>query len=245
MKREVRMAKCEARASRTNQFVGTVRRLGWAALVFGASAVVLAATNAPAKAANVPVPTALHDIKAPVEIPTLWTWLGRFLIAAVLGGLLWLGWWLWRRRKPAVEDIRRVPPDELARERLTAALALLSQPERFCTAVSEITRTYLEDRFGLRAPEQTTEEFLAELPRSAVLDVRHKDVLADFLTRCDLVKFARFEPTRDELMELHNAALNLVDETTPPSAPSGAIPPTLPSPPPGGSAPPPPPVPQP
>jgi hypothetical protein len=238
MKREVRRPNCDGRTGRTCQFIGTGRRLGEAALALGLSTIVSAATNAPAKAA-------LHDIKAPVEIPTLWTWLGRFLIASALGGLLWLGWWLWRRRKPAAEDIKRVPPDELARERLTAALALLEQPERFCTAVSEITRTYLEDRFGLRAPEQTTEEFLAELPRSAVLDARHKDVLADFLTRCDLVKFARFEPTRDELMELHNAALNLVGETTPTSAPPGAIPPTLPTSPSNGSVPPPSPVPQP
>jgi hypothetical protein len=212
-------------------------------LAFGLTSTVLAATNSPPKNSQTPVPTTLQDIKAPLEIATIWTWLGRVIIVAVLGGLLWLGWWLWRRRKPDTEAIKRIPPHELARERLTAALSLLDQPERFCTAVSEITRTYLEDRFGLRAPEQTTEEFLAELPRSAVLDVRHKHVLVDFLTGCDLVKFARFEPARTELIALHTAALNLVEETTPTIAPAGAVPPPLPPVPPTARAvPPPPPV---
>ena len=129
-----------------------------------------------------------------------------------------------------------MPADQRARERLAQALALIDQPERFCTVVSEITRTYLEERFGLRAPDQTTEEFLAELPRSIVLDLRHKQFLGDFLTRCDLVKFARFEPTRAELEQLHGSALNLVEETVPRSAPAGAVPPPLPP-----AAPPPPP----
>jgi len=37
--------------------------------------------------------------------------------------------------------------------------------------------------------------------------------LADFLTRCDLVKFARYEPTEEDLLSLLDSALKLVDET--------------------------------
>lgn len=181
---------------------------------------------------NGALPAALRDIKGPVAIPSLLLWLIRLAVAAALAGLLWLGWWWWQRRRAKVEPIPTVPPDRRARERLAQALALIDRPERFCTAVSEITRTYLEERFGLRAPDQTTEEFLAELPRSALLDRRHKQPLTDFLTRCDLVKFARFEPVRAELEELHAAALKLVEETVPMAAPAGVVPPRLPPPPP-------------
>jgi len=118
------------------------------------------------------------------------------------------------QRKALLHTERTHSPDA-ARQRLTAALMLIENPERFCTTVSEITRTYLEERFGLKAPERTTEEFLAELPRNVVLDKRHKDLLGEFLTQCDLVKFARFEPGRRELEDLHHAALRLVEETAP------------------------------
>jgi hypothetical protein len=175
----------------------------------GAAVVVPPKTSAPA------VPAQLHDIKGPIEI-TSWTdWAIRGAIVLAALGLLAAAWWWWRRKRPPAAPPRLVPPDERARERLATALALIEQPERFCTTVSEIARTYLEERFGLKAPERTTEEFLAELPRNAVLESRHKALLSDFLTSTDLVKFARFEPGRRELEELHAAALRLVEETTP------------------------------
>ena len=175
----------------------------------GAAVVVPPKTNAPA------VPAQLHDIKGPIEITTWTDWAIRGAIVLAALGLLAAAWWWWRRKRPPAAPPRLVPPDERARERLAAALALIEQPERFCTTVSEIARTYLEERFGLKAPERTTEEFLAELPRNAVLESRHKALLSDFLTSTDLVKFARFEPGRRELEELHGAALRLVEETTP------------------------------
>ena len=230
MKGETRVSNCELRM---------LPRLGAVGVLGLAGSMTLAAANAVTNAVaktNAAVPAALHDIKGPIEIPTVLMWLIRIGIVLVLAGLLWLGWWLWQKRRPQGETVALVPADQRARERLAQALALIDQPERFCTVVSEITRTYLEERFGLRAPDQTTEEFLAELPRSIVLDLRHKQFLGDFLTRCDLVKFARFEPTRAELEQLHGSALNLVEETVPRSAPAGAVPPPLPP-----AAPPPPP----
>ncbi len=216
------------------------KRMGIVGVLGLAGGMMVAATNAVTKASAAVGPTALHDIKGPIEIPTVLMWLIRIGIVLVLAGLLWLGWWLWQKRRPKGETVALVSPDQRARERLALALDLIGQPEPFCTAVSEITRTYLEERFGLRAPDQTTEEFLAELPRSIVLDLRHKQFLADFLTQCDLVKFARFEPTRTELEQLHASALNLVEETVPRSAPAGAVPPPIPPIPPAAPPPPPP-----
>ena len=89
----------------------------------------------------------------------------------------------------------------------------ISDPNRFCTVVSDTVRLYLEERFTLRAPERTTEEFLIELRASPHLTVDQKQSLGSFLESCDLVKFARFEPTETILRQLHDAALRLVDET--------------------------------
>ncbi|MCX8107988.1 MAG: hypothetical protein N3G20_04215, partial [Verrucomicrobiae bacterium] len=87
------------------------------------------------------------------------------------------------------------------------------QPEPFCVEVSQIVRTYMEQQFNLHAPERTTEEFLAELQDSSLLSLDQKRSLADFLMRCDLVKFARYEPGEPELRDLYDAAVRLIEET--------------------------------
>jgi hypothetical protein len=173
--------------------------------------------NPPAQSSQAPV--FLHDIKDPVSIQTLGAWIGRIAAVLILGWLLWWAWNRWRKNRPQPVAPPPPPPDARARIRLQEALQWIDQPERFCTVVSEILRTYLEERFGLRAPERTTEEFLAELQTSGSLDLRHKQVLADFLTRCDLVKFAQANPGRPELEELHGVALRVVTETIPTAAP--------------------------
>lgn len=165
---------------------------------------------------SAPQPQPLRDIRGPIDIESPWTWLWAALaLAAVTAGIV-LAWRWWRRKQESGgTGTPALSPEEAARRRLQAALDWIEDPERFAVEVSEAARKYLEDRFGLRAPERTTEEFLAELSGSVALDGRHKELLADFLTRCDLVKFARAVVDRPELEALHRAAVRLVEETVP------------------------------
>ena len=156
---------------------------------------------------------ALRDIRGPVPLPAelLWLWVA---VGAALGGLLMmLIWNKWFRHAPLGPAVPPVPPHQRAKHRLADALALLTQPKPFCTAVSDALRLYLEERFDFRAPERTTEEFLIELQRADQLTDSQKEFLADFLSRCDVVKFAKHEPSEAELCSLHSAALGLVEET--------------------------------
>lgn len=158
----------------------------------------------------------LRAIKPPVVIPTGWAWLLWLLAIAALG---FVAWWLWRRwqaKRQLAAMIPPVPPHELARKRLAEALRFIDDPREFCIRVSDIARWYLEQRFDFHAPERTTEEFLVELQGTNLLTASQKVSLGDFLNRCDLVKFARYEPREPELRELHAAALRLVSETEPP-----------------------------
>jgi hypothetical protein len=78
---------------------------------------------------------------------------------------------------------------ELARLR-NAALRTPAEIAAFYVDVSHVLRTYLEERFGLHAPERTTEEFLQEVEAGRDLDVAQRLQLQRFLSQCDLVKFA-------------------------------------------------------
>lgn len=171
---------------------------------------------APAAASLTNAVDDLRPLKPPVDIPSGWAWLWWVAGALVLAAALWWLWRWWQRRQASASmpATPPVPPHVEARRRLEAAWQWLGDPEKFTVAVSAALRWYLERRFHLPAPERTTEEFLQDLQQTLVLQPRHKELLADFLTECDLIKFARFEPTEEALRRLHAAAMRLVDETS-------------------------------
>ena len=155
----------------------------------------------------------IRDIKPPVEIPNEWLWLWITLAVLVLAIAAYFIWRKLRQKHELAPAAPVIPPHVRAKQRLADALRLISDPNQFCTEVSQTLRLYLEERFELRAPERTTEEFLIELQKSKHLTLDQKLSLGEFLQSCDLVKFARHEPTEATLRQLHDAALRLVDET--------------------------------
>ena len=164
---------------------------------------------------NISQSTDIHDIKPDVVIlPPWWVWIA--LVLAVIAVVLVV--WLRKRRQDAKEQfVPRQNAVEEARERLEAArkLMLAGEVEAFYIAVSDAVRQYIERQFRLRAAEQTTEEFLQDMARSQRLRPTHKELLGDFLTQCDLVKFARFRPGPKEMEAALAAATRFVDETVP------------------------------
>jgi len=176
----------------------------------------------PADATNAVAPAEIPDIrglKDMVDIPTGNEWvLWLFVAAAVLVVAGVAAWFVRRRLAKRSDELAPPPPPPphvVAWERLQRALGLIHEAEQFCTEVSQIIRVYLEERFNLQAPDRTTEEFLLELQFSKRLANEHKQLLADFLGECDMVKFAKAEPPEQELRNLHEAASRLVGETEP------------------------------
>jgi hypothetical protein len=108
-----------------------------------------------------------------------------------------------RRRKRRPVEPRRQTPEEIAR----AALALLlaeNLPARglvkeFYLRLTGIVRQYVEDTTGLRAPEQTTEEFLRDMRARAVFPLERSVRLAEFLEAADLVKYAGQQPETGQI----------------------------------------------
>ena len=160
----------------------------------------------------------IKEASGPLEMPGVaWVyWLAGaavFIAAAA-------GYFLWRRRraKARIEEIPS-PPHEVAYRELDALLAenLIGRglAKLFYVRLSNILRHYIENRFGLRAPESTTEEFLIALRGSAALERRHKDLLRRFLEHCDLVKFAELKPSGDEIEGAVTTCREFIKETEP------------------------------
>lgn len=138
----------------------------------------------------------LADVKSVVDPPE-----GRGVLiaigaAVVLGGAAVLAIvMLVSRRRGASEQEEVVPPDEAARRALEALrqqrLVESGRIKVFYFELSMILRRYIEGRFGLDAPDRTTEEFLREARGSVALGTGDVEVLERFLDHCDLVKFAK------------------------------------------------------
>ena len=140
-------------------------------------------------------------------------------LAALL--ILWAALvFLRRRRTPRVEPtVVERPPHEIALEALRqlkdSELMKAPDAEPFYVRLSQIIREYIELRFGIRAPELTTEEFVREAARSDSLSSAHRLLLEDFLREADMVKFARFRPDLSSRERAVNAALRFVQDTVP------------------------------
>jgi len=138
-------------------------------------------------------PTAFHDIRGEVAEP------GGFpvgLAVALAGAALALVVTvaLFRRRRPPAP----LAPHEWALgeiDRIAAAdLPARGETHRHFVEVSDVVRGFLERRFGLRAPERTTREFLEEAKARPEIGEDRRAALAAFLREADLVKFAGARP---------------------------------------------------
>lgn len=172
-----------------------------------------AALIVPPAPATAGVTNDIRGVKPPVAVPNDWAWVFWVLGIALALAVAYIAWRHWQKKRVYKLLVPPTPPHIRARQRLHAALMHIQDPRVFCSEVSDALRIYLEERFRFHAPERTTEEFLIELQNTNILTLQQKQSLTDFLQSCDLVKFARHEPTEAALRDLHDCALRLVDET--------------------------------
>src|SRR6185369_6625808 len=125
-----------------------------------------------------------------------------------------LGYRAWRAR-------RRIERQRSAYDEAVSQLHALEQAgppddtgaDAWFVALSAIVRRYLEQRYEIRAPELTTEEFLQVATARPELSAEHRCLLSSFLERCDRVKFAGYRPDADESLATLKAARGFVEDT--------------------------------
>lgn len=145
--------------------------------------------------------------------PFAWVWPAVIatVVLLVVGLILWR---LYRKRKLPFQE-PSVPPEISAREGLVASRRLLDEGryKEFVNEVSRVLRIYIEDRFALRAPHLSTEEFLFEAERSENLTADWRKSLGDFLFECDRVKFALANTEEPRMEALYSTAERFIGQT--------------------------------
>lgn len=151
----------------------------------------------------------LHDIAPPVEYSLVPTWIVFCLSALVLSLLGLTAWWFFSRKRPLKPGPtpRQIALTEL--QKVESEIPSLS-PYKFSIRVSDSLRRYVSEEFNIPLTRQTSVEFLAALSGSGSFTEAERSLLAEFLNRCDLIKFARYEATADDSRRLLEEARQFV-----------------------------------
>jgi Domain of unknown function (DUF4381) len=149
-----------------------------------------------------------HDIAPPVDYSLIPPWLvfaGTFLALTIVGLVIWL---IARRERPESPQSPRNRALE-ALDRMQDQINRLN-PYQFSIHVSDILRRYVTEEHGLPVTRQTSVEFLNALTEAPQFSSDEKSLLEDFLNRCDLIKFARYEATLTDSQLLLEEATRFV-----------------------------------
>jgi len=156
-------------------------------------------------------PQDIKDIKGPMRFSEI----GWLLVLAIIAvTVILLSAYFIYRKAAGARPVRL--PHETALEELEAARSNFSRNsdiKEYYVSISDSIRRYIERVFNLKAPEMTTEEFLNSLQDKHALSMDQKEILREFLKACDLVKFAKYRPSKSEMEAVYFTAKRFVEES--------------------------------
>lgn len=164
----------------------------------------------------------IRDIKSPWEIErNLWLLWRPILIAVLVMLLIVAGiifYKRWRAGKallPVLEKPKR-PPHEIALEALDQLVAsdllVHGEVKAFYSELSDIIRRYIEGCYFVVALEMTTSQLMSNL-KSVGIEPEIMDLIREFLTASDMVKFAKYIPDVSENQAAVSLAYEIVNRT--------------------------------
>jgi hypothetical protein len=166
------------------------------------------------EAANAQLKAAMGELDPDVGGIGWLTLLGIASALCVVGAGSVLGYRAWRARR-RIERQRSAYDEAVSRlrELENAGPPEPAAADAWFVALSALVRRYLEQRYEIRAPELTTEEFLQVATARPELTAEHRGLLRSFLERCDRVKFAGYRPDADESLATLKAARGFIEDT--------------------------------
>jgi hypothetical protein len=161
----------------------------------------------------------LIDLKKQAEIPAPWPWRMLSIIAAAV---LILGAALWFFRKRKNKRSEPLSPEQVKslidlaeadlRNLLARGLPENGKEKQFYILLSEIVKRILEAGYEIHASERTTSEIMSSLYPKRDLESGKRELIESFLLRCDVVKFAKYIPSRIEHEAASQDALQILME---------------------------------
>lgn len=167
----------------------------------------------------------VFDIKRPEEAPLLASEVSGYL-KWIFTGLCFLfaaGWLVYsylKRREGGAKRSGGSKPKEEPHVRAIRELEALhnqklwqnNRHKQYYTALTDIIRTFLDGRFGIKAMEMTSDEIMSAVGDIGFSDKNRTD-LREMLYTADLVKFAKHLPPGDDSERIYYNAYYFVEDT--------------------------------
>ena len=171
---------------------------------------------------TMPVDTAtfqIHDIKGQMRYPLTFRetlpWIGGILLLAALTALL--VWWLRRRRSDAAATAHKDPAYIVALRELDKwrgdKFWAPDKQKAYYSGITDALKTYIEDRFGVDAPEMTTAELFDALKGAEDLPADLREELRGVFECADFVKFAKHVASDEDNARALPTAVRFVTST--------------------------------
>jgi hypothetical protein len=157
---------------------------------------------------------AYHDIKDILEVKSskkkfAWWWIAAGIVLCAF-----LGWYIWRRKKPLLSPAAalQVSPYEEAMKQLEQLEKNKPGIKQFHSALTGIFRLYLFRTKGILSLQKTTDDLVLQL-NNGELEKGQFDRLAQSLRLSDFVKFAKYQPSAEDdsncFREIKNAIITI------------------------------------
>lgn len=156
---------------------------------------------------------------------SIWEYWKEILAAILLVGFIaFFIFYFIKNRKTAIPSKAEKAPPEKAHEKALRLLSELKEKQymqqgrskEYFTEISDIVRTYLEERYNITAMEQTTDELLSLLKKQTDNKAELRKVRPELkliLRTSDLAKFAKANPLPDEYEACYAAAAEVIRRT--------------------------------
>ena len=169
-----------------------------------------------------PVDTAtfqIHDIKGQLRYPVTFKetlpWIGGALLLAALVAVL--VWWLRRRSTAAAGAQKKDPAYIVALRELDKwrgdKFWAPDKQKAYYSGITDALKTYIEDRFGVDAPEMTTAELFDALKLAEDLPADLREELRGVFECADFVKFAKHTASDEDNARALPTAVRFVTST--------------------------------
>ena len=155
-----------------------------------------------------------------IESSSRWMIAGIGIGALALAGLAWAVFGRPKKRIAA-------SPEQWARSALgelrQSSIYVSKDQSKLLPAMANILREYIQRRFGISAPRQTTIEFLRAAQDDKRLNDESRDELKRFLEHVDKIKFGKLVPETDQIEESFERVQSFIDRATPTSQEGGKV----------------------
>ena len=166
------------------------------------------------------------DVKQPLTVKftfrEFWIRFGRWiviglLILALIGVIIWLII-RYKNNKPVkILERPKEPPYVIALRRLEELkekkLYQQGKIREYYSELTDILRTYIEQRFRIAALEQTSSEIINSFKIAKVIDDNQLELLKNLLRTADFAKFAKYKPTNDINEQNWNLTKEFIETT--------------------------------